>query len=552
MCKSTKDLLVVDFYSEISYNYLVKIFAEIGNVEFYLIFNLSERFDDMNIKDAKQQIKNAIQAYLVKDEFGDYRISIEHQRPVFLLGAPGIGKTAIMEQIAQETGLNLVTYSMAHQTRETAMGLPTIVTRNYVGADVQVSEYTMSEIIANIYNTMEATGIKEGILFLDEINCVSESLAPILLQFLQYKIFGLYQIPAGWVLVTAGNPPQFNKSVNEFDIVTWDRLKKVSCVPDLDVWMEYAYYAGVHPAIISYLHMHPDHYYEIDASDRHNYQFVTARGWEDLSEMMQLYEESGILVDHSIVCQYVQDDVMSKTFSEYYDRFNYYREKYDIDSILAGQITQKNVDDAATADAEEKLTLMFLLLDGITFSMRNCIQMEKMIRIIHPKLEDIIIKINNGLSCRQIISEHIMESNKNLEKAVRARNISPANKKIQHWVIHNLEAYVEKCTNEGRDNKQRCTLILQNAFTNLLAGAKNVTQQALSGMKYSFDFLETTYGAESDIMKAFLREIAIDVHTADFIKKYGSEQYYRLAGLPPKQATHNNLYELNLTDCLQV
>ena len=77
---------------------------------------------------------------------------------------------------------------------------------------------------------------------------------------------------------------------------------------------------------------------------------------------------------------------------------------------------------------------MFLLLDGITFSMRNCIQMEKMIRIIHPKLEDIIIKINNGLSCRQIISEHIMESNKNLEKAVRARNISPANKKIQHWL----------------------------------------------------------------------------------------------------------------------
>ena len=64
----------------------------------------------MNIKEAKQQILNAIQAYLIKDEFGDYRISIEHQRPVFLLGAPGIGKTAIMEQIAQETGVNLVTY----------------------------------------------------------------------------------------------------------------------------------------------------------------------------------------------------------------------------------------------------------------------------------------------------------------------------------------------------------------------------------------------------------------------------------------------------------
>lgn len=114
----------------------------------------------MNIKEAKQQILNAIQAYLIKDEFGDYRISIEHQRPVFLLGAPGIGKTAIMEQIAQETGVNLVTYSMSHHTRESALGLPVIVHRNYTGADVQISEYTMSEIVATLYDTIEATGIK--------------------------------------------------------------------------------------------------------------------------------------------------------------------------------------------------------------------------------------------------------------------------------------------------------------------------------------------------------------------------------------------------------
>lgn len=79
--------------------------------------------------------------------------------------------------------------------------------------------------------------------------------------------------------------------------------------------------------------------------------------------------------------------------------------------------------------------------------------MEKMIRLIHPRMEDILVKINNGLSCRQIISEHIMDCNKSLDKAVRARNISPSNKKIQHWILHNLEAYLDKCTNEGRDNK---------------------------------------------------------------------------------------------------
>ena len=288
----------------------------------------------------------------------------------------------------------------------------------------------------------------------------------------------------------------------------------------------------------------------VDASDKNNYRFVTARGWEDLSEMMQLYEESGILVDHALAAQYVQNPEFSKGFAEYYDRFNYYREKYDVDAILEGGITAQNIADARAAGTEEAVALMNLLMDGITYTMRSCIQMEKMIRLIHPRMEDILVKINNGLSCRQIISEHIMDCNKNLDKAVRARNISPSNKKIQHWILHNLEAYLDKCTNEGRDNKNRCTVILQNSFNNLLHGANNVTQQSMNGLKYAFDFLENAYGADSNVMKKFIEELKINCHTTNFIKKYGSEQFYRLAGEPVQQPTYNNLYDLNLTDCL--
>ena len=56
----------------------------------------------MNIKQAKEYIKNSVTLYLKKDEFGEYRVPVVRQRPIFLLGVPGIGKTAIMEQIAQE------------------------------------------------------------------------------------------------------------------------------------------------------------------------------------------------------------------------------------------------------------------------------------------------------------------------------------------------------------------------------------------------------------------------------------------------------------------
>lgn len=50
----------------------------------------------MNIKRVKEEIKNTIQAYLLKDSYGEYKIPTVRQRPIFLMGPPGIGKTAIM------------------------------------------------------------------------------------------------------------------------------------------------------------------------------------------------------------------------------------------------------------------------------------------------------------------------------------------------------------------------------------------------------------------------------------------------------------------------
>ena len=115
----------------------------------------------MNIKEAKNYIKDTITAYLKKDEFGDYRISVEKQRPIFLIGAPGIGKTAIMSQIANELDIALVSYSMTHHTRQSALGLPYIKEKRYKDLTVSVSEYTMSEIIASVYDTMEDSGVNE-------------------------------------------------------------------------------------------------------------------------------------------------------------------------------------------------------------------------------------------------------------------------------------------------------------------------------------------------------------------------------------------------------
>ena len=149
----------------------------------------------MNIKRAKEEIKNTIGAYLLKDKYGAYEIPPVRQRPVLLMGPPGIGKTQIMEQISQECRIALVSYTITHHTRQSAIGLPFIQDRIYDSRRYSVTEYTMSEIVASIYDKIAETGLQEGILFIDEINCVSETLAPTMLQFLQCKTFGNHRIP---------------------------------------------------------------------------------------------------------------------------------------------------------------------------------------------------------------------------------------------------------------------------------------------------------------------------------------------------------------------
>ena len=77
-------------------------------------------------------------------------------------GPPGVGKTQIMEQIAAETGVGLVAYTITHHTRQSAIGLPFIEHRTYGGREVSVTEYTMSEILGSVYRLMEKQGSRRA------------------------------------------------------------------------------------------------------------------------------------------------------------------------------------------------------------------------------------------------------------------------------------------------------------------------------------------------------------------------------------------------------
>ena len=97
----------------------------------------------MNIQQAKEEIRNTLRAYLQKDGEGKYCFPTVRQRPLLLMGPPGVGKTAIVEQVAREEQVPLVAYTMTHHTRQSAIGLPVLTERQFAGKEytVIVNEY---------------------------------------------------------------------------------------------------------------------------------------------------------------------------------------------------------------------------------------------------------------------------------------------------------------------------------------------------------------------------------------------------------------------------
>ena len=318
----------------------------------------------MNILQEKNEIKNTVQAYLSKNSFGEYEIESKNQRPLLLIGPPGIGKTQIMEQISKECQIGLVSYTITHHTRQSAVGLPFIQEKEFQGKTYSITEYTMSEIIASVYSKMEETGLKEGILFIDEINCVSETLAPTMLQFLQNKTFGNQKVPAGWIIVAAGNPSEYNKSVRDFDVVTMDRIRYIHVETDYYVWKEYAISKHIHPMILSYLELKPNNFYTVSTSVD-GMEFVTARGWEDLSYLLYTYEKMHLEISQDTIYEYLHHEDIAEDVFAYYLVYKKYQDDYGIDDILNGNVSSSIYARLFNADFDERVSVVNLVMDGL-------------------------------------------------------------------------------------------------------------------------------------------------------------------------------------------
>ncbi|WP_367925873.1 AAA family ATPase [uncultured Ruthenibacterium sp.] len=475
----------------------------------------------MNIKQAKQEIKNTIRAYLAKDEFDQYRIPVMRQRPVLLMGPPGIGKTQIMEQIAYETGIALVAYTITHHTRQSALGLPFIQERKFGEKSFSVTEYTMSEILATVYQTMEDTGLREGILFLDEINCISETLAPMMLQFLQCKTFGNQKLPDGWIIVAAGNPPEYNKSVREFDVVTLDRVKRIDVEQDFSVWKEYAYQKGIHGAILTYLEIHKENFYAFEAS-ADGVQFATARGWEDLSELLLTYEQMGIQPDREVIGQYIQLPRIARDFANYLELYAKYRQIYHIEDILSEHWTKLSAAELSSAPFDEKLSVLGLLIARLGESACACRRQEQLTEELHACL----IRVKQAAtSVSDALSAELQNTHTRLIHRLQAQNADPEEQRMLRGTAAHLERYLHVLEQERIPENAAFERVRELFQEQVAIRGEWVTKTGFQ-LNAAFAFLEEALG-ESQEMVIFATELTANAHTSWYIQNFGCDAYFR-------------------------
>ena len=339
------------------------------------------------IKEAKEEIKNGIRGYLLKDEEGNYLNRKENCIPFYLEGKPGIGKTEIVRQIAKELGIGFVSFSITHHTRNSLLGLPIITELE----NERYTKYTMSEIIAAVLERVKENET-EGILLLDEFNCASETVMPTMLSFLQTRNIGQHELPKGWSIVLCGNPKEYNKSARSFDPAILDRVRKLSIESNLKDFLEYASEIKLHSVICDFLAAYGQHFYRCE-TEENDTQVVTARSWENLSHALTAYEKLSQKVDSKMIYQYIKSEEVTIAFYKYYWMCQQSMQKSDIQEILMGKNIEKHIQSANEKGDKYQWNLGEILLKDL----EKCVKDQERNAVVSKKLDNAFLFLK-GLS----------------------------------------------------------------------------------------------------------------------------------------------------------
>lgn len=207
---------------------------------------------------------------VTQTDLSDILLNIAPVRPVFIWGAPGIGKSALVEQFADAVGLPCVSLLGSQLAPEDIIGIPQIKNGT--------SEFLPPKMIART---------EPYVLFLDELNACSQEVQKAFYSLIHERRVGEYHLPAGSVVIGAGNRAHDSAIVKTMSSALINRMFHVQLKADVKQWLSWAYEADIHPWITDYITQRPDHLFSEPPKTEEPYS--TPRSWHMLSDALKEY-----------------------------------------------------------------------------------------------------------------------------------------------------------------------------------------------------------------------------------------------------------------------
>ena len=486
----------------------------------------------MNIKRAKEEIEHTVKAYLAKDALGEYAIPAIRQRPILLMGPPGIGKTQVMEQVA--AGVRCGTGGLHHHPPHPPerRGPALYPTSAHYGGQGCLGDgiHHERDHRQRVRQDGGAPAFLRASSSLMRSTACPRRWPPPCCSSCSARLLATRRCRQGWVIVAAGNPPEYNKSVRDFDIVTLDRVRRMDIQPDLSVWKDYARGARIHSAILSYLELHPQNFYQINA-DVDGTQFVTARGWEDLSNLLDTYETLGLKADEDLIREYIQHQKIAEDFSAYLDLYYKYRDDYGVEDILAGQVKPAVYARLLNASFDERLSLVSLILAGLDTRFTASRQQDAVADACYAFLrqakqgfatvpED--IPDGPAVYFSQMVADYDAETQKQRAAGLLSRDA--LNTRLRVYAV--LRAWEAELRRAKAVSTQPAFDLLRTQFQSLAEERENAQNTASAALEAAFDFMEQAF-AESQEMVVFVTELTLSPAAHAFITENGCERYFQ-------------------------
>lgn len=253
---------------------------------------------------------------LTQSELFDFLLNVAIVRPVFIWGAPGIGKSSIVQQFAEKLGLPCVSLLGSQLAPEDLIGVPQI-----------------SDGVSRFCPPSQIARKEPYCLFLDELNACSHEVQKSFYSLIHERRVGEYMLPAGSIVVGAGNRAQDSAIVKPMSSALINRLIHAHLNVSHKDWLSWASESQIHQLIIEYIQLRPDQLWS--QPPKHEEPFSSPRSWHMLSDAMNEFGDK--LNDKNL--ELLAYGCLSPQHATQFKAFNkQVKNRYKLSSILSGDM----------------------------------------------------------------------------------------------------------------------------------------------------------------------------------------------------------------------